>query len=112
MKKLLIILLLSLSLISCSKYYTMVIYDRTYPAADSEIAYADLYQHLKSYNMESIPLDKWIYNDMQHDTIHITQKMAAKEIGKKDNVLFVFTEFKYPKSSYYKFVIRYTGKKY
>ena len=108
MKKLILLLVLFL-LVSCNKYVTKNIYEGRY--ATEEIAISDVYTQLDAYELDSIPLDEWITNQLYADTTVILQRTVRKIVDEKTNYTFTLTYFQYPSDSYYQFVIRYTGLK-
>ncbi len=110
MKKL-ILLILFIVLSSCNKYITQNIYERTYSEYERDIAYEDVYNHLYSYDMDTIPFSMWLSNELITDTITINQQMIRKIINEKTNYTFLLTKYIYPTSIYYNFLIRYFGKK-
>jgi hypothetical protein len=110
MKKLIIILLLSIFMISCNKHIAGTVYRKVYPNTQVDTAYADIYSKLKHYNVDSIPLNKWMLNNISTDTINIDQKILKKNINEKSLYIFVFTKYTYPSRTYYQFIIRYSGK--
>ena len=116
MKKILLILSFFL-LISCNTYVMTNIHERIY--IDQTSAIKDVYTQLRTYDMDSIPIHKWINNVISEDTIQIEQHILRKVIDKHTNYVFVFTEYIDPriecamcpeKIKYFQFVIRYQGK--
>ena len=107
MKKIIVILILCLLSISCNKYIVTNVYERTY--YDKQNVINDIYYRLHSYAVDSIPLDQWITNIMETDTINIQQKMIKKTINKKSSYHFIFIAYTYPSSIFYNFIIRFYG---
>jgi hypothetical protein len=83
------------------------VFDKTYFGNQYETAYKDIYNQLKFYKVDSIPLEEWITNEMTQDTITITQKTINKYSKDNNMYMFIFTKFTYPKKIYYEFIIRY-----
>ncbi len=112
MKKLIFICLLCMvTLSSCAQVVTKNVYQKTYKSAQSELAYKDVYSQLKTYGVDSLNLDKWLTNQMTtNDTTIVIQKMVRKDIDKDNNYMFIFTQYKYPKSSMYQITVRETKK--
>ena len=111
MKKLIFIFLLFLiSVSSCAQVVVKNVYQKTYKSAQVELAQKDVYNQLHTYKVDSIPLEKWLTNQMISDTTIIIQKMIRQDVDKKTNYQFIFTEYKYPKSSLYQVVVRETKK--
>jgi len=111
MKKIILILLVCLFSLACNKYVVENVFQKIYPVTQVQLAYHDVYSQLYKYGLDSIPLDKWITNDMTIDTIHISQKIVRKVVNKTNEYTFIFTSYVYPKTSFYEFVVRYDGKK-
>jgi len=111
MKKLILILIFCLSTTSCTQIITKNVFEKIYSSTQVDVAYKDVYKQLSVYGADSIPLEKWLTNQMISDTTIILQRIVREDIDKKTNYQFVFTEYKYPKSTSYQFVVRYTGKK-
>lgn len=109
MKKLLLFLALSLLSVSCNKYIVSNIYEQRYET--KELAVSDVYKQIKTYKIDSIPLEQWQANVAMFDTIVINQNTLRKQVDKKTNYQFVLSMFSYPTSSYFTFLIRYRGKK-
>ena len=109
MKKLIFIFILLLT-ISCSHFVVKNVFDRTYSTSQNDV-YNDVYNQLNRYGVDSIPLENWITNQMISDTSIILQRMIRQDIDEETNYLFILTEYKSPNNSFYKFVVRYSGKK-
>ena len=111
MKQIIFIVFLLLSMTCMSQTIVKKVYNKTYTGKQYEIACKDIYTQLKYYKVDSIPLNDWITNEMTSDTINIIQKTINKY--SKDNTMytFIFTEYIYPKNTYYDFCVRYLGKK-
>jgi len=97
-------------LTSCNKYVVQNVFQKTYPESKVEIMYNEMAGQLKQYEFY-VPLDKWILNHMSVDTITIDQRTARKIIDNRTEYTFIFIEYTYPTTSFYDFVIRYSGKK-
>ena len=111
MKKIIIIFLFFLlSVSSCSQVVVKNVYQKTYKSHQIELAQKDVYTQLHNYKVDSVNLEKWLTNQMISDTTVIIQKIIRQDIDKKTNYQFIFTEYKYPKSSFYQFVVRETKK--
>lgn len=110
MKKLVIILLLFILTTSCNKYVAENMFERTYPGTEFVTVKTDVYSQMRYYEVDSIPLNKWVENKMIADTTVISQKFFRK-IEDKNTYTFVLTEYTYPSGIKYQFVIRYYGKK-
>jgi len=108
MKKIIAILILFLLSTGCNKYVTRNIYEHNY--IDRTEAIADVQRELQNYQAPAIPLNQWMINTMAHDTILIEQKSMCILVDKKTSYTFIFTEFTYPSTVYYKFLVRYKGK--
>lgn len=111
MKKFLLILLFIMFATSCNKYIVTNLYEKEYRDVETEIVYTDVYSQLYKYDLDSIPLNEWITSKLVSDTINIEQKMVRKIIDEKTVYTFIFTEYSYPSIKYFKFLIRYKGKK-
>jgi hypothetical protein len=111
MKKFILTLILFLISTSCNKYISKNIYERTYSELEVIVAYTDVYDHLYKYQLDSIPLDNWISNNLYDDTILINQKIIRKIIDDKTHYQFIFSKYIYPSTTYYQFTIRYYGKR-
>jgi hypothetical protein len=109
MKKLILILLLSLLSVSCNKYIVTNLYERTYTETELSVAHSDVYGHLYEYNVDNILLENWMVNELSNDTIQITQRVIRKVVNEKSNYQFIFSEYVYPSRTYYQFVIRFYG---
>ena len=107
MKKLILIVLLLLAT-SCNKFIVQNVYEKTYNAEVT--ALTDVYHQLDVYGSQQIPLDLWITNNVTNDTIQLQQKIVIKNINDKSMYQFIYTKYTYPKSSSFKFLIRYSGK--
>ena len=110
MKKLIFILIFCLSTIACAQIIVKNVFQKTYIAAQYNIAHQDVYKQLKIYGADSIPLNKWLTNQMISDTTVIIQRIIREDVDKKTNYQFIFTEYKSLKDSSFQFVVRYTGK--
>ena len=101
--------------VSCNKYVSQNIYERTYSI--EEAAITDIYSQLYTYGLDSIPLNDWITNIMFADTMKIEQKMIRKIIDNKTNYTFIYTKYIppikciCPELTQHQFLIRYQGKK-
>jgi hypothetical protein len=109
--KIMMLLLMALMLLACNKYVSGSLYHKKYAATQTEQAYADVYSKLKYYKVDSIPIDKWILNNVVTDTIHLEQHVIKKTMDPKSVYIFVLTKYTYPSQSYYQFIIRYSGNK-
>jgi hypothetical protein len=108
MKKITLILALSLCMISCNKYIVKNVYERSYNTEYT--ALIDIYSQLYSYDIDSVPMNCWMTSEMTMDTINISQKILDKEINSKSRYSFIFTNYTYPHSVIYQFLIRFAGK--
>lgn len=108
MKKLLLILSLVFLLSSCNKYIVTNVYEQKY--TDKELAVSDVYTQLEYYDVDSIPLENWMYNKMLYDTIVIEQSSMRKAINEKSTYTFIFSTYTYPSLFYHSFLIRFSGK--
>jgi hypothetical protein len=111
MKQIIFIIFLLLSIGCSSQTIVKRVFDKTYARNQYEIAYNDIYNQLKYYKIDSIPLNEWITNEMISDTINVTQKIISKYSKDNSVYTFIFTKYTYPKSSFYEFYIRYSEKK-
>jgi len=110
MKKIILILILLL-FTSCNQYVTKNIYENTYDSTELHSAQTEISYMLYHFELDSIPLEKWLTNKVYNDTIQIEQKTVRKIIDKNSNYIFTFTKYTYPSILYYQFVIRYSGMK-
>lgn len=108
MKKLLFILVLLFSITACNKYIVSNVYERTYEIEKNAVT--DIYTHLDSYELDSIPFDIWITNVMMADSSFLVQRSIWKEIKPKSSYQFIYTQFINPADTSYMFLIRYSGK--
>lgn len=111
MKKLILILILTFFTTSCNNYITKNVYEKSYSGLQEQNAYHDVYAHLNYYELDSIPLENWITNDLKTDTIQIEQKTVMKAINNKSVYVFIFSKYIYPSKLYYNFIIRFSGDK-
>jgi len=116
MKKFILILLLFLLTTSCNKYIVQNVFERTYPATEISVAQSDVYTQLNKYGLDSIPFISWITNNIQNDSMRISQRLVKKTIDSNTMYQFIFTEYTpiYVKClcpEKYQFVVRYSGKK-
>jgi len=107
MKKLLIILLLSLA--SCTPTRMFYIMNNDYSESQYDQAITDVYSSLKVVEVDSLSLDKWMRNDgLAGDEVVFNQYMLLSNPDKKTNYYMIFTEFYKTAldSTYYNYKIR------
>ena len=92
-------------------YVTKNIYENTYDSTELHSAQTEISYMLYHFELDSIPLEKWLTNKVYNDTIQIEQKTVRKIVSKNSNYIFTFTKYTYPSILYYQFVIRYSGMK-
>lgn len=107
MKKLLIILLLSLA--SCAPMRMFYIMNNDYSESQYDQALTDVYSSLKYVETDSISLDQWMRNDgLAGDEVVFNQYILLSNPEKKTNYYMIFTEFYKAAidSAYYNYKIR------
>ncbi len=110
MKKIILVLVLLL-FSSCNRYITTNVYEKKYTDVNENIIHVDVYKYLKYYNVDSIPIENWIKNELIFDTTKIIQYTIKKTISKKSMYMFIFSKYDYPLNKYYTLLIRYSGLK-
>jgi hypothetical protein len=102
---------------SCDKYIVTNVYQKTYSNIQEQNVYYDVYKQLSEYDIDSIPLENWLHNDLISDTISIEQKTISKIVNKNSRYIFIYTKYVYPikcicpERIHYDFLIRYSGYK-
>jgi len=107
MKKLLIILLLSLA--SCTPTRVFYIMNSDYSESQYDQAITDVYSSFKVVEVDSLSLDKWMRNNgLAGDEVVFNQYMLLSNPDKKTNYYMIFTEFYKTTidSAYYNYKIR------
>jgi len=94
---------------SCNKHIMVNVYERNF--YDKDAAVSNVYYKLHEYEMDSIPLDLWMRNYVEYDTLKIEQRMIRKTVNKNSMYGFVFSSFLYPSVKYYNFKIMFSGNK-
>ena len=112
MKRFIVLLFLFLMLSCVAQKHTVNKYtiNRSYYGMDSVTVVKDVYNEIKKYTNDSIPLTLWITSKYTRDTYTYTQRVMKLQ-NKEENYVFIFTKFDDPNVVYYEFKIRCTNKK-
>jgi hypothetical protein len=87
MKKFLVFLLL-LSLMSCTAYKVVTVYEMEYESLLYSEMLADVYNHLHLFKADSIPIDQWLTFQEYTKKGHKIERVYRKRINDDTQVLF------------------------
>lgn len=105
MKKIVYLISILLIFVGCITIRSFYIHEKIYTEEQKEKVISDIYNSLKQFDIDSIPLNEWIYFQGSEGSCNFTQRMIIKEVDKKTQYYFIFTTFE-SDTLFYEFKIR------